>query len=336
MLVGGAGGPQLPGVASFAEDYGVARGTIARVLKILESGGLMLANLLPGIRDLRTPLAVGYIWLLTFWLWIPAHFKDTAPTVGVTGDLARLAHYSGRVGVAIALSFIAYLIGALSLALFNAPLTRIGSFISWYGRFPRAEIPVPRLGELSFLYLWFGSWRNADSYSDAGAEMRFALANARYRVAGIDNLEGAAMQQAEQNESIRSDATGEYVAYLIREVYKQGNALLGREADLFAAYDRLIAEYEFRVGVTAPLIALIVTLAIQWTSLWLLALLPVLLLLKTGSERRMEAGDILADAYRQGRLPISLPSYLTASTAKGGSAGSGDDSAPSPGGAAQT
>jgi hypothetical protein len=40
----------------------------------------MLTNFLPGIREFRTPLATGYIWLLTFWLWIPTHFKDTPPT----------------------------------------------------------------------------------------------------------------------------------------------------------------------------------------------------------------------------------------------------------------
>ena len=95
----------------------------------------MLANLLPGIRDIRTPLATGYIWLLTFWLWLPAHFRDTRPSEGVPGDIAQLAHYSGRVGIAIALSFIAYLIGALS-ALFDAPLTAIGSFLSWSGSSP--------------------------------------------------------------------------------------------------------------------------------------------------------------------------------------------------------
>lgn len=50
---------------------------------------------------------------------------------------------------------------------------------------------------------------------------------------------------------------------------------------------------------------------VRWTPLWLLALLPLLLLLKTGSERRMEAGDLLAGATRQGRLPVVLPPQLT-------------------------
>ena len=98
-----------------------------------------------------------------------------------------------------------------------------------------------------------------------------------------------------------------YASYLIQEVYKLGNALLGREVELYSAYDRLIAEYEFRVGVTAPLIALILTLVFRWTPLWLIALLPILLLLKTGSERRMEAGDLLADTAVQGRLPVTVP-----------------------------
>lgn len=43
LAAGEFGGPgsQLPSVAKLAEDYGVARGTIARILKILEADGLV-------------------------------------------------------------------------------------------------------------------------------------------------------------------------------------------------------------------------------------------------------------------------------------------------------
>ncbi len=271
----------------------------------------MLANLLPGIRELRTPLAVGYVWLLTFWLWLPEHFKATAPTVGVPGDIARLTHYSGRLGVGIALSFIAYLIGALSV-LFNGPLVRIGSFLFWYTK-PRqpgqdnliyvaSRIVYPNARDFWSAYL--------RGHPDAlTAATRNALRNARYRAFGFSFLSDTARQAALKHRYSEDDEL-RYLRYLIETVYAQGNVLLGREAELFAAYDRLIAEFQFRIGVSAPLIALIVTLAIRWTPLSLLALLPLLLLLRTGCKRRMQAGDVLADAVRQERLPIVTPVWL--------------------------
>jgi hypothetical protein len=130
--------------------------------------------------------------------------------------------------------------------------------------------------------------------------------DARYGNGGLHNLEDAATQARPQDRYSRGEQDL-YLTYLIYEVYPPGNVLRGGEEELFATCDRLIAEYEFRISVTVPLIALIVTLATRWTPLWLLALLPLLLLLKTGSERRMKAGDVLADAVRQGRLSIVTP-----------------------------
>jgi hypothetical protein len=146
--------------------------------------------------------------------------------------------------------------------------------------------------------------------------------NARYSVTGLAKITQAEEEMIAEGTresttpngppaKVSQETTDRLYYYLTDQVYAQGNALLGKEAELFAAYDRLNAEYEFRIGVTPPLIALILTLAVRWTPIWLLALLPLLLLLKTGSERRMDAGDVLADAFRRRLLPIVLPPYLT-------------------------
>lgn len=124
--------------------------------------------------------------------------------------------------------------------------------------------------------------------------IRAAFVKAYYSATGVTQVMDTATEMTSEGVlgeqgAISSSIRDQFNAYLIGQVNTQGNTLLGKEADLYAAYDRLKAEYEFRIGVTAPLIALILTLAIRWTSLWLLALLPLLLLLKTGSERRMEA-----------------------------------------------
>jgi hypothetical protein len=74
----------------------------------------MLASLLPGLRDVRTPLTVGYLWLFIGWAW----FGDRLPRTRPAGDglIARFFDLYGVLGlsaIAVVLSFLAYLLGAL-------------------------------------------------------------------------------------------------------------------------------------------------------------------------------------------------------------------------------
>lgn len=71
---------------------------------------MFLSDLLPGARQLRTPLAIGYLWLLVAWI--------NAPHVPKKFDKARLIHRTFlefphvSPGIALlAISFLAYLIG---------------------------------------------------------------------------------------------------------------------------------------------------------------------------------------------------------------------------------
>jgi hypothetical protein len=73
----------------------------------------VLMNLLPGLRELRAPLASGFLWLAAAWLalgsWLPA---ERPPG---DGEIARLWDLGGAVGktaVLAAVSFAAYLIGS--------------------------------------------------------------------------------------------------------------------------------------------------------------------------------------------------------------------------------
>jgi hypothetical protein len=82
----------------------------------------MLASLLPGLRDLRAPLAAGYLWLAAGWLYfapqLPVSVNDAD---GVLKDIYRVAGASNPVAIAAGLTFIAYLLGILS----TGPLNRI-------------------------------------------------------------------------------------------------------------------------------------------------------------------------------------------------------------------
>src|SRR4051812_32611317 len=80
----------------------------------------MLTNLLPGFRELRAPLAAGYLWLAAAWvLWTPI-CEDSE----LTRSACRLDSLVSGLGFAAVASFAAYLLGALSIAFCSWPLRR--------------------------------------------------------------------------------------------------------------------------------------------------------------------------------------------------------------------
>jgi uncharacterized membrane protein YvlD (DUF360 family) len=83
----------------------------------------MFTSLLPGLRDLRAPLAAGYLWLAAGWLYfapqLPASVEDAQ---GVLRDVYRVVAASDPVAVVAGLTFIAYLLGMLSTDLLVRPV----------------------------------------------------------------------------------------------------------------------------------------------------------------------------------------------------------------------
>jgi hypothetical protein len=73
----------------------------------------MIASLLPGLRELRAPLAAGYIWLAFAYLAAgsPAEVADAPDPLR---ELLTVLPTMGTAATATAVSFVAYLIGSLS------------------------------------------------------------------------------------------------------------------------------------------------------------------------------------------------------------------------------
>jgi hypothetical protein len=76
----------------------------------------VLGSLLPGIRDLRAPLAAGYLWLLAGWLLFHSRVPGRGEATGALDALYALDDATTSLGLAVALSFLAYIIGSLSQA----------------------------------------------------------------------------------------------------------------------------------------------------------------------------------------------------------------------------
>lgn len=77
---------------------------------------MALASLLPGLRDLRAPLAAGYVWLVALYIALEPLALPRAQATGVWASVLRLEDVAGTVGFGVAVTFVAYLVGSISEA----------------------------------------------------------------------------------------------------------------------------------------------------------------------------------------------------------------------------
>lgn len=82
----------------------------------------MLAQILPGLREIRGPLAAGFLWLLLGWLIL---HDDVASADGAIKELVDLGEHLTDAALAAIASFAAYLVGSLSEDVFGRALTRV-------------------------------------------------------------------------------------------------------------------------------------------------------------------------------------------------------------------
>jgi hypothetical protein len=106
----------VPSQADFSAPVGCARET-PEDGAVHCRGGLetLLANLLPGLRELRTPLAVGATWLAAAWVLLVPLIPTREAASGVLLDVYRLFDQLGHPAAASLAAFVAYLVGSLSM-----------------------------------------------------------------------------------------------------------------------------------------------------------------------------------------------------------------------------
>lgn len=74
----------------------------------------MLSSLLPGLREVRAPLAAGFVWLVALWFLLDPRWTRDSAAEGVIGSTNRLMDSMNLLGQGVVLSFAAYLVGSLS------------------------------------------------------------------------------------------------------------------------------------------------------------------------------------------------------------------------------
>jgi hypothetical protein len=300
--------------------------------------GAMLSTLLPGIRQLRAPLAAGYVWLIAAWIAFESRVPEEDEATGLAAALYRLNDAVSGFGLAVVASFAAYLIGSLSITLLAPSIRR---------QFVRTPRFTPSLGPLA-------------PFSQHGISALTTLVRRTWdRMATTLALSGVSLDDVLELEVIRDEPRGSSALGKIAirkpdrsplrrvgerlfgrgsEIRIQGvtlsldtgsaldtrrlqlvrtvvgefdqimrTRLLGRDPDLFAAVDRHRAEVEFRVALIPPLLVLAVAVASAVDLLFVPIVLFVGVLASLGlfwdalaSERN--ANDTLAGALVDGRV----------------------------------
>ncbi|MEV4186375.1 hypothetical protein AB0J28_33600 [Streptosporangium canum] len=284
----------------------------------------MLANLLPGIREIRAPLAAGYLWLSLIWLMWARNLPLKADATGLLADLYTLAGAVGLPAMSVAISFVAYLIGIPSLSrsmwfAFVVPLPphyarprsssslrdllfdlNIGnpSRFEYRGRGVQVWSRLsggrsPGVSPIWAPLLRFGSsWRWITLLIMRGA---WPLQRWNY----LTHPKLANRQDAIPVTEETLNKVNLVVGVIHREIALTPARLLGTEIEVYNAYDRAKAEAEFRIGVTAPLLGL--AIGAGWT-VSLVAGLTMLagsaLLFTSGIRRLDEADHLLLEALR--------------------------------------
>lgn len=227
----------------------------------------MLAALLPGIREVRTPLIAGGIWLLVVWLLTAGNFPEDASNLrGVTHDAWRLLEWAGKPFAFSVSTVAAYLLGVLSLVL-SKWLTIAGDILHRTSLFRlspayHGESRIDRLMREAISRRLVERIR-----SDQGlqVEVRKVAAMRSDSAAGVipdTNIPYFSMEDVFNFKAYLQDARDDIL------VARQH--LVGREPELYAENDRLVHEAQFRIGVSLPLGALMVVLGLRSDPFWLL------------------------------------------------------------------
>lgn len=262
----------------------------------------VLASILPGLREIRTPLAVGYAWVLVGFLAFAHRLPDAAHATGPLADVYRAGRLATPVGITVAVSVAAYLVGVIVLPVTSAATKGVAKWrrvLPYRLSMRLGKAPDDRISEA---FEAIAHDRLADRVRN---DPDFRAALVRHGVE-VGRLTGAEIDEARLDELLRKSSTVRRDAIIEA---RDDSLLVGELDELLplmvqrmrgaddraaAEYDRLVSESEFRAGMAWPLLALIAVVAIR-ASVWWLALLPAVpMLMASASASAVQATMLLS------------------------------------------
>jgi hypothetical protein len=307
--------------------------------RLLEHRGVLFANLLPGLRELRAPLAAGYVLFVALWILAIGDVPSERDATGLAATLYDLRDVIDTAGLAAAVTFAAYVVGSV-----------VADATEWtYGRVPRfgsighrGERAIDDLVKRTFDEAMAAVPARLDrdpAPSDEQVRMEEELARLAVNAMGgpenaperlltvVPEPRGGSETDARKKakESLLAELGakvshftnprekwGVVAGMVVREslsdrVQKEldlvRTRLLGTDSELHGAVDRLRTEAELRLGLAPSLALLVVAFAgreLWWGALVTAALIPVLI--TQAVRRRRGGGDLVADALALGRV----------------------------------
>ncbi|HJT95625.1 MAG TPA: hypothetical protein VJ777_27400 [Mycobacterium sp.] len=263
----------------------------------------ILASALPGFRDLRAPLAAGYMWLVFAWVLIKPDIT-TRPSNEVAAAVYDLASSAGPIWIGLATGVVAYLVGSVSQAVSPAlsrGMSRMFRHLETFGGKRMQEWMLEgRSDKLSYKLV-----KACRKVGDFGTGAQHD-AIAEYELQAVEKLyanptvttDGRVINPDEEIGQKGSAAR----RALDAELELPATLLLGKEPELFSEADRLKAERELRLAVVPPLSAVSIYLACNQTPWWLFALVPVAVLLLQGHTRNLAFRSLMIGAVQLGAM----------------------------------
>jgi len=239
----------------------------------------LLTSLLPGLRELRTPLAIGYVWLLNCWLAFADIIPRTRPPEGALKAIWDLGTALGATTVLAAISFTAYMIGSV---LEINPQGPIGKEMANFFVFRRRFLLSPDSLRGLVRYL-----RGRElQVSEEEKELVSAARVTRYGLPPDTRPEDLII-----------------INEVAQEIPQIATRLQVSNADLYTKYDRLLAEASLRMNIGFPITILIsFVVAYSSTESWsrqgllYLAVLIGYLISRQGFTRIIAARDVIVQA----------------------------------------
>ncbi|MEV5965922.1 hypothetical protein AB0L70_29415 [Kribbella sp. NPDC051952] len=119
----------------------------------------MLASLLPGLRDVRTPLAVGSLWFFSAWMFFADRLTDHLPSdSSLVANLLELSDFFGTGATLAAISFAAFLLG--SVVTFDPDSRPVRVVGTWIALRKRLDVSIELMDFLDKELTKYGQLRN--------------------------------------------------------------------------------------------------------------------------------------------------------------------------------
>jgi hypothetical protein len=288
----------------------------------------MLANLLPGFREIRAPLAAGYIWLLTLWVGFSECIPEKESAQGVWGSLYHLSSIVGTAATLAGVSFVAYLVGCL-LEVRARAIVHWFRFPEWWWGVHQRILGNPLSGQLDNPRML--QWTETSETSRGAAEPHSLIQpNESFTSLLSPEWGSRASRSALIDLAIHIHQVGGRSVNLSSVMGRFGDELdqlairlQARNIDLYGTYDRAVAEADLRVNVGFSASILVSAVAAK-SNLEILSCIPFAwFLIARGQQKAREANDVLIQAVVSGELESkvlssALPQLSTSSASSMG------------------